>query len=60
MKSYQLNHEAEEIVQNGSHEAVVFNVIPEGGLAQAELNVRNNSYKYIFLNLNLNFNACLF
>jgi len=38
MKSYQLNTEAEDIVQHGSHEAVVFNAIPEAGLLQSELN----------------------
>jgi len=36
-KTFQLNEEAEQIVQHGSHEAVLFGKIPESGILQAEL-----------------------
>ncbi len=36
-KTFQLNEEAEQIVQHGSHEAVLFGKIPESGILQSEL-----------------------
>jgi phenylalanyl-tRNA synthetase alpha chain len=40
-KVYQLNDEAQSIVKNGSHEAVIFKSIPEGGILQSELMVND-------------------
>jgi hypothetical protein len=42
-KTFQLNDEAEHIVENGSHEAVVFKAIPDEGILQAKLMVNNNN-----------------
>nr|XP_019933124.2 phenylalanine--tRNA ligase alpha subunit [Aedes albopictus] len=36
-KTWELTEEGKQILANGSHEAVVFNAVPEGGIAQAEL-----------------------
>jgi phenylalanyl-tRNA synthetase alpha chain len=36
-KVFQLNDEAEHIVTNGSHEAVIFNSIPSDGILQSQL-----------------------
>lgn len=36
-KQFQLNEEAKHIVSHGSHEAVVFNLIPDTGIAQTKL-----------------------
>ena len=41
-KTFQLNDEAEHIVQNGSHEAVVFRAIPDEGILQASLMVSHD------------------
>lgn len=37
VKKWQLTEEGQQVAQNGSHEAVVFNLVPSGGIAQAEL-----------------------
>lgn len=36
-KHWQLTHEGEEVAKNGSHEALVYNAIPDGGILQAEV-----------------------
>jgi hypothetical protein len=38
-KAYQLSAEADQIVVNGSHEALVYNAIPDDGISQIELMV---------------------
>ena len=38
-KTFQLNDEANGIVENGSHEVVVFNAIPKEGISQTALMV---------------------
>lgn len=41
-KSWELTKEGQEVAANGSHEAIVFNAIPKGGIPQSELmKVRN-------------------
>ncbi|CAF0839591.1 unnamed protein product [Brachionus calyciflorus] len=47
-KSFQLNDEAQHIVQHGSHEAVVFNSIPDTGISQAQLMSSNPNAKLGF------------
>lgn len=47
-KQFQLNDEAKHIVAHGSHEAVVFNSIPEGGITQAKLMESNANAKLGF------------
>jgi phenylalanyl-tRNA synthetase alpha chain len=37
LKQFQLNDEADHIVKHGSHEAVLFNSIPDVGIAQTKL-----------------------
>ena len=49
-KLFQLNDEAENILTNGSHEAVVFNSIPENGILQSDLMVKFFFRKKSFLN----------
>ena len=49
-KIFQLNQEAEEIVQQGSHEAKVFSSIPDTGILQAELMVHQCSLMPIYFN----------
>ena len=41
-KGFQLNTEAEQIVEKGSHEALIYNAIPEEGIPQTELMVTKN------------------
>lgn len=36
-KSWELSEEGQQVLANGSHEAVVFNSIPSDGIAQPEL-----------------------
>ncbi|XP_060571763.1 phenylalanine--tRNA ligase alpha subunit-like [Ruditapes philippinarum] len=36
-KSYELTDEGKQVAENGSHEALIFNAIPDGGILQAEL-----------------------
>jgi phenylalanyl-tRNA synthetase alpha chain len=38
-KSYELTDEGKQVAENGSHEALIFNAIPDGGILQAELMV---------------------
>jgi phenylalanyl-tRNA synthetase alpha chain len=38
-KGFQLNSEAEQIVENGSHEALIYNAVPAEGISQNELMV---------------------
>lgn len=44
-KTFQLNDEADGIVENGSHEIVVFNAIPKEGILQSALMVNLIKYK---------------
>lgn len=36
-KTWDLTDEGKQVLQNGSHEACVFNAVPDAGIAQADL-----------------------
>lgn len=36
-KTWELTDEGKSVLENGSHEACVFNAVPAGGIAQADL-----------------------
>ena len=36
-KTWSLTAEGQQVLEHGSHEAAVFNAVPEGGISQAEL-----------------------
>lgn len=36
-KAWQVTDEGQYVIENGSHEAFIFNAIPEGGISQPEL-----------------------
>ena len=56
-KSLELTAEGKEVAERGSHEALVYHVIPPDGIAQAEIMVGFCHYRLFFFALKMkNFN----
>ena len=47
-KSLELTAEGKEVAERGSHEALVYHVIPPDGIAQAEIMVGFCHYRFYF------------